>query len=83
MIFNAAIDALIGAIPFLGDLFDFAWKSNQWNLELLELHAYEVRHASISDWAFVVAMIVLLLVVALLPFILAGWLISWAGAHLI
>ena len=41
MIFNAAIDALIGAIPIAGDLFDFAWKSNQMNLALLERHAYE------------------------------------------
>src|SRR2546423_6368589 len=47
MIFNAAIDALIGAIPVAGDLFDFAWKSNQWNLALLELHAHEERHPAV------------------------------------
>ena len=82
MIFNAAIDALIGAIPLAGDLFDFAWKSNQWNLELLELHAYEERHAAAGDWVFVLAMIGLLLVIAALPFILVGWAFSWLGAHL-
>src|SRR5436190_11305361 len=32
MVLNALIDAGVGAIPVLGDLFDFAWKSNDWNL---------------------------------------------------
>ena len=83
MIFNAAIDALIGAIPVAGDLFDFAWKSNQWNLALLELHAHEERHPAVGDWLFVLAMIALLIAIAALPFILAGWALSWLGAHLV
>lgn len=82
MIFNAAVDALVGAVPLAGDLFDFAWKSNQWNLALLELHAYEERHAAMGDWLFVLAMIALLLAIAALPFILAGLALSWLGARL-
>ena len=82
MLFNAAIDGLIGAVPFIGDLFDFAWKANEWNLALLELHAYEERHAAVGDWLFVVAMIVLLVAIATLPFVFAGMLISWLGARL-
>lgn len=35
MVLNALIDFIVGAIPVLGDLFDFAWKSNEWNLALL------------------------------------------------
>src|SRR5436190_14294705 len=27
MIFNVAIDTLVGAVPLIGDLFDFAWKA--------------------------------------------------------
>ena len=81
MIFNAAIDALIGAIPVAGDLFDFGWKSNQMNLALLERHAYEERRPGVADWLFVVAMIALLLAIAALPFVLAGWLLSWAASH--
>ena len=82
MIFNAAIDALVGSIPVAGDLFDFAWKSNQWNLALLELHAYEERHAAMADWVFVLAMTALLLAIAATPFVLAGLLVSWLAAHL-
>jgi hypothetical protein len=81
MIFNAGIDALTGAIPVAGDLFDFVWKANQMNLALLERHAYEERHAAIGDWLFVVMMIALLLTIAALPFVLAGWLIAWVAAR--
>jgi hypothetical protein len=39
MLANIAIDALIGAVPVAGDVFDFAWKANLKNVELLERHA--------------------------------------------
>jgi hypothetical protein len=32
---NIALDTLVGAIPILGDLFDFAFKANQRNLRLI------------------------------------------------
>ena len=82
MIFHAAIDALVGAVPFIGDLFDFGWKANQRNLALLERHAYEERHADAGDWLFVVAMSVLLMAIVALPFVVAGLVISWLGARL-
>lgn len=36
MLLNIAIDACVGALPVLGDLFDFGYKSNRKNLELLK-----------------------------------------------
>lgn len=36
MLVNVAIDSAVGAIPVLGDLFDFGWKSNRKNLALVE-----------------------------------------------
>ena len=76
MIFNVAIDALVGMLPLAGDLFDFAWKANDRNYALLERHAYEHRRPSASDWLFVTGLTLLLLAVAAVPFLLAGWLIS-------
>ena len=38
MAVNAAADALLGLVPVLGDLFDFAFKANTRNLKLLEKH---------------------------------------------
>ena len=34
MVSNILIDAAIGAVPVLGDLFDVAWKANMRNVEL-------------------------------------------------
>jgi hypothetical protein len=39
MVFNAAIDMLMGLVPILGDLVDIGWKANLRNLALLERHA--------------------------------------------
>jgi hypothetical protein len=79
MIFNVAIDTLVGMVPLAGDLFDFAWKANNMNLALLERHAYEERQPSKGDWLFVIGAIVLLLVVAVTPFLLLGWLLGAIG----
>jgi hypothetical protein len=35
---NLVIDAAVGAIPIVGDLFDMGWKANARNLRLLEEH---------------------------------------------
>jgi hypothetical protein len=35
MLLNVAVEALVGAIPLAGDLFDAAWKANQRNVALL------------------------------------------------
>jgi hypothetical protein len=78
MIFNVAIDALVGLLPIAGDIFDFAWKANDRNLALLERYAYEQRRPSAGDWLFVIGLIGLLVVIAAVPFLLAGWLISIA-----
>jgi hypothetical protein len=80
MMINAAIDALVGVVPVVGDLFDFAWKANARNLALLELHAREERRGSAGDYAFVTLMILIALALAVLPIVLLGLLVSWFGA---
>jgi hypothetical protein len=77
MLVNVAIDAVLGAVPLLGDLFDFAWKANDLNLALLERHAFEEHRAAAGDWLFVLLMIALALAIAALPFLVLGALISW------
>ena len=82
MIFNVAIDALLGAVPVIGDLFDFAWKANDMNMVLMERHASEEHRPSAGDWIFVTAMVGTLLVLALVPFLIAGALIAALGRFL-
>jgi hypothetical protein len=38
MLGNVAVDALIGAVPVLGDLFDVVWKANLRNIEIIDAH---------------------------------------------
>ena len=76
MIFNVAIDTLVGLVPVAGDLFDVAWKANDMNMALLERHAYEEHPASTRDWVFVSSMIALLVVLAVAPLLLLGWVTS-------
>src|SRR5688572_497720 len=75
MIFNVAIDTFAGAVPVIGDLFDFAWKANDKNLALLEEYAYEERPASAGDWFFVAGLTLVLLILAVVPLVFVGWLI--------
>lgn len=35
---NAVFDTLVGMVPFAGDLFDFAFKSNSRNLRIIKAH---------------------------------------------
>jgi hypothetical protein len=34
MVWNVAVDTLVGAIPLLGDIFDVSFKSNRRNIAL-------------------------------------------------
>ena len=38
MVGNTAIDTIVGSVPFVGDLFDVAYKSNTKNVALLKRH---------------------------------------------
>ncbi len=43
MIFNVVIDTLLGAVPLVGDLFDFVFKANLRNANLLRDHLEKSR----------------------------------------
>ena len=66
---NLAIDYVVGSLPVVGDFFDAWWKSNQKNMELIRkratVSAEEARAGSASDWLFVGAIIVPLIVIAI------------------
>jgi hypothetical protein len=46
---NVVTDAVVGAIPLIGDLFDFAWKANLRNVAILEQHLSEPARLARSD----------------------------------
>jgi hypothetical protein len=64
MVTNVAIDALVGAIPLLGDLFDVVFKANQRNMQLLNQHFNEGRHRGSAGKVVIPVILVLALVFA-------------------
>ncbi len=70
MVVNTLIDVVSGCIPFVGDIFDFAWKSNSRNLALLEKHAGTAADARASDWLFVIAILAAALAIVLAPLLI-------------
>jgi hypothetical protein len=82
MVYNVAADAIGGALPLLGDLFDAVWKANLRNVALLERHLAEPARAAKADRRFAALLIgaVLLLCAALAA---AGGLFLAAVVHFI
>jgi hypothetical protein len=76
MLINAVIDFGLGAVPVVGDLFDFGWKANVRNLALLERHGVPGTQPSAGDWVFVLLVVVVLLALAAVPILIAAWIFS-------
>jgi hypothetical protein len=82
MVANIAIDVLIGAIPFLGDAFDIAWKPNRRNFALLQRHIAEPRRHTWRDWIFLMSIAVGVLALFAAPLIVLLWLLFWLLSHI-
>ena len=76
MVLNTGLDLLTGVVPLLGDLFDVAFKANMRNLALLERHARPGIPPERSDYVFVGVCIGVLVLLAVVPLIVAYWLLS-------
>lgn len=76
MLINLAVDTLVGAVPIVGDLFDFVFQANRRNLELLEAR-HRDRRSRPSDYVWVIGAVLLLLAALALPIWLAIAAVRW------
>lgn len=74
---NIVVDVCIGAIPVLGDSFDFAWKSNLRNVAILEKHLAQPSAAQRADRTFVTLVACALLAVIVGVLVLGALLTAW------
>jgi hypothetical protein len=72
MIANTVLDLIIGAVPLLGDLFDFVYKSNRRNMELFERYASDPGADTRGQWAFLAGVVA----IAIGSLFLVAWLIE-------
>jgi hypothetical protein len=71
MAFNIGLDYVVGVIPFLGDAFDFFWKANKQNMDLIRERATGKDKGTTSDYLFV-GLIIVGLIVLLIGSIVAS-----------
>ena len=77
MVINGLVDAGAGAIPVVGDLFDFGWKATEWNMALLERHAMPGRPPTSGDYLFVTLCVLVIAVAAVIPIVTAWAFVVW------
>ncbi|WP_183882894.1 DUF4112 domain-containing protein [Pedobacter cryoconitis] len=80
MCINIFLDTTIGAIPGVGQAWDFFFKSNTRNMRLLNEYYQEGKHQGSGKNTIVLALIILFLIFVVLIGILwalAAWMISW------
>ncbi len=68
MALNILIDTVVGGIPIIGNVFDFAYKSNERNVALLRRHYAEGRHGGSGRGLILLLLVVLVAIVGLV-----GW----------
>ncbi len=81
MLANIGIDVLIGAIPILGDAFDIAWKPNRRNFALLQRHIAEPRRHKWRDWAFLLTLAGVVMLLFAAPLIVLLLILIWLLTH--
>ena len=76
MAVNAILDVTLGAIPVLGQIFDFYYKANSKNIRLLKEHYEEGRHQGSGKSVWITAIVAL--IVLFLLFIFIVWkVLAW------
>lgn len=65
MVLNVIVDGLVGAVPVLGDFFDFTWRANTNNIKLLEDYLKFPSQQKSADGWFIFGVLVGLLLIAI------------------
>src|SRR4051812_17589576 len=76
MAMNIAIDYIVGSVPLIGDAFDFVWKANQMNMNLIRDRAVGYGMGKASDYLFVFVLVGILIAI-LLGSVLVSAYILW------
>jgi hypothetical protein len=77
MAFNVGLDYVVGMIPFVGDAFDFVWKANKQNMDLIRKRAAGLGEGTTSDYVFVFGLIGVLIAVLAGSILVSGFILYW------
>lgn len=82
MAFNVGLDYVVGLIPFIGDGFDFVWRANNQNMNLIRTRAAGHGKGTTSDYVFVFGLIAFLLLLLIGSIFASGYFIYWVLSNL-
>lgn len=77
MAFNIGLDYLVGTIPFVGDAFDFFWKANKQNMDLIRERGTGKGAGATGDYIFVFGIIALLIAILIGSIIVSLFILGW------
>lgn len=77
MAFNIGLDYIVGMIPFVGDAFDFVWKANKQNMDLIRTRAAGHGQGTTSDYIFVFGLMGLLILLLIGSILASGLILYW------
>jgi hypothetical protein len=77
MAFNIGLDYVVGMVPFVGDAFDFVWKANKQNMNLIRTRAAGHGKGTTSDYVFVFGLIGLLILLLIGSILASGFILYW------
>ena len=80
--FNVVLETLVGAVPLIGDLFDFAFKANLRNVGLLRRHVVDPARARSRNRLVVGLAALLVIVIAMATLVVIVAMFRWAWAAL-
>lgn len=83
IVFNIAIDVVVGSIPLVGDAFDLFWRSNRRNLELLQGYQRDPsRKPGLGDYLIVGLGVLLVVAAVVLPLLIGVAVLRWVWVQL-
>ena len=77
MLGNQALDAVAGAVPLVGDLFDLGWKANSRNLALLETYVADPVRVRAQSRTKVAGVLLASLGLVAASVWAAVWILAW------
>ncbi|MEO8073657.1 MAG: DUF4112 domain-containing protein, partial [Acidobacteriota bacterium] len=82
MAFNIGLDYVVGSIPVVGDAFDFIWKSNKKNMNLIRERATGKDQGTTSDYLFVGLIIFGLIAILIGSIAVSVYILYWILSRL-
>lgn len=76
MALNIGLDYVVGAIPFVGDAFDFFWKANRQNMDLIRERGTGKGNGTTGDYIFVFGIILVLIALLVASIMVSLYILS-------